>query len=541
MSYTFGDEPSDVVANSRGDVLAGVVLGLYPSKVDALASTNVLTSVTSDSSGRWTYTHATLCPVWVRTPSGSVYVANDPTAISPTATAADASALIAAEHTTERAYQSSTFAPGVSVMAYGAVRDGATLDTAAINAAITANPGRRIYLPNGALGVSTYLIDGAVSILLNQQGTKLILDPGVTIKVKTNALDRYAAVSITATDCSVEGGSILGDVGTHTGTTGEFGYGVQVRAGGHRATVNGTRITKCWGDGIIVGENADSGVNQPADCLFLNVIADDNRRQGLSIISALRPKIIGGSYINTGLTAYTSPGSGIDLEPATSAQTVIDATVIGAVLQGNHGAGLNGGSSVGAVSGTVAGVRALNNGGDGFHLSWDVALAFSGCASNNNTGVGYHGESMTSPNNTTFNGCTQNGNVGGGFVGTQHTYTPTVTGFTVGNGSMVATYQRDGDLLDLNIEIHFGSTSTFTGAFGISLPAGITASGAQVCPCTCMQNSTGNTTVTGAQIANADSVFGIAISGFWQGVGPTNLFTWTTNDRIIITGRVRVA
>ena len=98
MSYTFGDEPSDVVTNSRGDVLEGVVLGLYPSKVDALASTNVLTSVTSDSSGRWTYTHATLCPVWVRTPSGSVYVANDPTAISPTATAADASALIAAEH-----------------------------------------------------------------------------------------------------------------------------------------------------------------------------------------------------------------------------------------------------------------------------------------------------------------------------------------------------------------------------------------------------------------------------------------------------------
>jgi len=156
MSYTFGDEPSDVVTNSRGDVLEGVVLGLYPSKVDALASTNVLTSVTSDSSGRWTYTHATLCPVWVRTPSGSVYVANDPTAISPTATAADASALIAAEHTTERAYQSSTYvshvAPPTGVSA---------TDTAAITAAIAALPssGGELRFPAG-----TYVTTGGFSL-----------------------------------------------------------------------------------------------------------------------------------------------------------------------------------------------------------------------------------------------------------------------------------------------------------------------------------------------------------------------------------------
>ena len=70
---TFGLLPSDVVANSRGDVLHGVTLSLHATYADALASTGLLASVTSDSSGRWTYVHATLGVVWVRTPSGATY------------------------------------------------------------------------------------------------------------------------------------------------------------------------------------------------------------------------------------------------------------------------------------------------------------------------------------------------------------------------------------------------------------------------------------------------------------------------------------
>jgi len=65
---TFGLLPSDVVANSRGDVLGGVTLSLYATQADALASTGLLTAVTSDLLGRWSYTHATLGVAWVRTP-----------------------------------------------------------------------------------------------------------------------------------------------------------------------------------------------------------------------------------------------------------------------------------------------------------------------------------------------------------------------------------------------------------------------------------------------------------------------------------------
>jgi len=326
------------------------------------------------------------------------------------------------------------YAPGVSVMAYGAVRDGTTLDTVAINAAITANPGKVISLPNNAAGTAIYLVDAGgatiptMGIVLNQPGTKLVLDPGVTIKVQTNALDRYAAISITAADCSVTGGTILGDVDTHTGTTGESGHGIQVGPSAHRATVNYTRITKCWGDGIILGESVGigTGTPTPTDCLLQNVICDDNRRQGLSIIAVIRLQIIGGSYINTGLTAFTSPGAGIDIEPnGDCLQDVIDIVIIGAVLQGNHGSGFmaNGGPRI--ISGTVTGVRALDNGGDGFMTANNADLIFNGCFADRNALNGFNqAETSSGTPSITFNSC----------KATANTTTPICSGFLIRSG-----------------------------------------------------------------------------------------------------------
>ena len=74
---TFGDQPGDVVTSSRGDVLNGVSLSLYPTKDDATAGTNLLATVVTNLLGRWSYTHATLTVVWVRTLDGQVYSVED--------------------------------------------------------------------------------------------------------------------------------------------------------------------------------------------------------------------------------------------------------------------------------------------------------------------------------------------------------------------------------------------------------------------------------------------------------------------------------
>jgi hypothetical protein len=318
--------------------------------------------------------------------------------------------------------QSCTFSgAGVCVRAYGAVGNGVTLDQRAINAAITANPGRAIHLTKGALGTTIYQIDGNYAggqgIRLNQPGTQLVLDPGVTIRVNPNGLDRYAAITVTAADCSVTGGAIVGDVGSHTGTTGEWGHGLDIQHGAHRFKVQGTYISKCWGDGIIICDTVTSNTTgaKPSDVSIIDVVCDDNRRQGLSIITALRPRILGGSFINTGRTAATAPTAGIDIEPNPGGlQDVIGFSIIGAVMQGNAGRGLTVHAQGRTVSGTVQGVRSIGNTWYGFSSESTAAVEFVGCTAVGNKEYGFILQSGTTGRNV-FNGCTADGNLKLGF------------------------------------------------------------------------------------------------------------------------------
>jgi hypothetical protein len=191
MSSTFGDQPGDVVTSSRGDVLNGVSLSLYPSSADATAGTNLLTSVTTNLLGRWSYTHATLAVVWARTLDGQVYAVEDPTAPS-AADAAAASALIATEHDTERAYQSATYvsvteAP-LTPYKFGAIAPVGTADNTTALAAMFAQaagaitPGE-VYLPPGNWNYAGPAIAPWSGMKLRGAGrnkTKLIPKAGIT-------------------------------------------------------------------------------------------------------------------------------------------------------------------------------------------------------------------------------------------------------------------------------------------------------------------------------------------------------------------------
>lgn len=51
-----------------------------------------------------------------------------------------------------------------------------------------------------------------------------------------------------------------------------------------------------------------------------------------------------------------------------------------------------------------------------------------------------------------------------------NTYTPTLTGVTLGNGSIAGVYQRIGKLCAFGVVLTFGSTTSVSGQIGISLP-----------------------------------------------------------------------
>jgi hypothetical protein len=74
MATTFGTRPEDTVADSRGNVLSGVVLTLYPSKADAQARTSPVTTVSTNGSGLFPYDDPTgRVVLWARDPAGNVW------------------------------------------------------------------------------------------------------------------------------------------------------------------------------------------------------------------------------------------------------------------------------------------------------------------------------------------------------------------------------------------------------------------------------------------------------------------------------------
>jgi hypothetical protein len=297
----------------------------------------------------------------------------------------------------------------VNVLALGVKGDGTTDDTLAINAAIAANPGKVLLFPGGR----TYQIRADLSgggghgggITLNKAGTVLWLY-GATIRMITSSFANYQMIDVTAPGCSVLGGTLIGDEVAHTGTTGEWGFGVSIGAGADHFTARDMYVTKCWGDGFFIWE-------RPCEVSLTNCTGDDNRRQGLSIIDALRPQVTGGAYTNNGLTKYTAPGGGIDLEPDPgTARDVIDAVITGVTLSGNRGPGLWTSSNGRTVTATITGCRAIGNGAAGSDSGFLVdgvgnRSTFNSCEANSNSKDGWTiGAGVGVPSKTKLNSCT---------------------------------------------------------------------------------------------------------------------------------------
>jgi hypothetical protein len=316
----------------------------------------------------------------------------------------------------------------VNVLAAGVKGDGVTDDTAAINAAITANPGKVLLFPAGR----TYQIvqwadnDSGGGIKLNKPGTTLWLY-GAKLRLQNNAYPHYQMINVTAADCKVIGGTLIGDAVGHTGSAGEWGYGISVGAGGHRFIAENVYATLCWGDGFFIWE-------RPADVCFSNCVGDNNRRQGLSIIDAIRPRVTGGAYINNGKTKFTGPGGGIDLEPDSgSTRDVLDAVVTGVTLTGNKGPGFWSSSNGRTITATVTGCRSIGNGWTGFLVDGVNNLTtLNSCESNGNAWDGFSiGTNVGRPVGTKINSCVAQGNAGFGI--TDYGIGTVVTGGSVEN------------------------------------------------------------------------------------------------------------
>jgi parallel beta-helix repeat protein len=252
------------------------------------------------------------------------------------------------------------------VKSFGATGDGKTDDTLAIQAALdaTAKAAASLCISDGVYMVKAVDDAGKPRGVSVGSNTTLQMSAGATLRAIPNGAPGYSVLGIRdQTNVTINGGTVEGDRDAHTGTKGEWGFGVAIY-GSSNVTVVGVTARNCWGDGFYVG----TGSKRSAQITFKAIIADNNRRQGLSIVDGSGVTVQDSTFTNT---HGTPPAYGIDLEPNAGA-SVQNVSITNCKFDNNYaGVGVSGGTS-----NTISKNVATNN-------NYGFVLAFPG--SQNNT------------------------------------------------------------------------------------------------------------------------------------------------------------
>lgn len=162
----------------------------------------------------------------------------------------------------------------------------------------------KVYIPDGEYMVSAASVTGQPGIIL-RDNIHLRLASGAVLKAIPNNAGNYNILRIhNVSNVTIEGGTVMGERNEHTGTGGEWGMGIDIRNSSN-IEVKKTKIKDCWGDGIYVAAASKNLV-------FDDIVCDNNRRQGISVINCDGLVIKNSTFKNTNGAA---PAAGIDLEP----------------------------------------------------------------------------------------------------------------------------------------------------------------------------------------------------------------------------------
>lgn len=206
----------------------------------------------------------------------------------------------------------------VNILSYGATPDDGTDDTAAMQNAIDATPvNGTLYIPAGTFKVNPTYLAGVHGLSLHSNMT-VWMDTNAVVEAIPVSSSQYTIFSLLhINDVTITGGTIKGERAGHTGSTGEYGYGIAVYSS-QNIKIQNLTVRDAWGDGIYVTEYRDAG-DDPREpnkltknITICSVIADNNRRQGLSVTAADYVAVENSRFINSNGATVSS---GIDLEP----------------------------------------------------------------------------------------------------------------------------------------------------------------------------------------------------------------------------------
>jgi parallel beta-helix repeat protein len=230
----------------------------------------------------------------------------------------------------------------VNVMTRGATGNGYTDDTGAIQAAINqvAGTGGTVLVPSGI-----YMINAVTSLQL--QSNMTLLMQGAILKAIPNSSGNYQILNIdSVSNVNVNGGTLQGERANHQGTAGEWGMGISIMSASN-VVINNVTSTNAWGDGFYIGSASNGPLTgkPSSNILFCSVIADNNRRQGMSIVAVNGMLVKTSNFTNTNGIA---PMDGIDIEP-NAGNTVNNVQIVNSKIYNNIGSGI----SVSAVDANI--------------------------------------------------------------------------------------------------------------------------------------------------------------------------------------------
>ena len=187
-----------------------------------------------------------------------------------------------------------------------------------------------VFVPDGTYqinAVGTFLQSG----ILLRDSTRLRLSNNAILKAIPNSSTHYSVVTANGvSNATIEGGAIQGERYEHTGTTGEGGMAITI-ANASKISVKDITLKDCWGDGIYIR-------NSSKQITVDNVIADNNRRQGMSVVAVDGLLVTNSIWKNTN---GTNPMAGIDLEPNNINDTVKNVQIINNQFLNNQALGLH--------------------------------------------------------------------------------------------------------------------------------------------------------------------------------------------------------
>ena len=177
-----------------------------------------------------------------------------------------------------------------------------------------------------------------------QDNLELELDPNSELKAIANGERQYVVLRIyDKEDVKVVGGKLIGERDQHTGTAGEWGYGVAI-TGGKDVVIKDVTSNDMYGDGFniqvhreIEDGEGQTGLNIPENITIDNVRASNNLRQGMSIEAGKNIMVRDSVFENT---KGKAPESGVDIEPWDAAHLAEYITFDNCAFRKNNGHGL---------------------------------------------------------------------------------------------------------------------------------------------------------------------------------------------------------